>query len=814
MHSARAARTEPGHAFAACVPAPSVSARVPPAAPLAGAARVSARLPRGPLQPPAASLTRRRRFFGDRPRTAAAASARTGTAHGSASPGAAFAVSAPPRPSASTTPPPAPSGASDSPAGPAAPSSALVRVAPHLEEDEEQPLFVYDAEEVAREFARRPGTVGRRIAEVGAPITAFLAKVVADKQTGRLEENARMRARELRDILTRCGPAFVKVGQALSTRPDLLPQPYLVELSEMQDQLPPFPDKEAYALIEEQTGKRISELFEYLSPSPVAAASLGQVYRGRLRTGEEVAVKEGRNAERFERLYGSLPGVKVPKIYWEATTTRVLTMEWIEGVKLSNQEAIRAAGQDPIHFVNDKNCAPSTPAPPRPAPPRPASKSHRPDAGRGQIGIECTLRQLFEAGFFHADPHPGNLLATPDNTLAFLDFGMMAEAPVSARYALMGHVVHLVNRDFVGMANDYYDLDFLPRDIDTSPIVPALEAFFDDVLQTNVSKLNFKTIVDGLGGVLYQYPFSVPPYYALILRSLTVLEGLAMFTDSDFKVIGKAYPYMARRLLTDPAPELRRYLEELLFKDGQFRWNRLENLVVQASQTYANPGADDIVDSMVEYVFSPGAADLRAKLARASTEGRLECGHRFRPASPHIQGPLPVSDAPSPPRAQEVVRAADALGLDLLDRSAGLAPAPLQPLLRRVVLAPLSSAPAGEIEARGSLLRPEDRELADRLRRILASRRGGLPPSLLPPASASASSSSSSSAAFPAAAPLLSPEQLAALREAALRLAALARRPEAREMGEQIASGFAQRVAARTLRRLLEPLVGAPEARA
>ena len=124
-----------------------------------------------------------------------------------------------------------------------------------------------------------------------------------------------------------------------------------------------------------------------------------------------------------------------------------------------------------------------------------------------------------------ADPHPGNLLATPEGKLAYLDFGMMSEAPEYARYAIIAHVVHLVNRDYQAMCRDYYTLEFMDRSVDTSPIAPSLANFFDDVLEDSVSKLNFKAIVDGLGGILFQYPFQVPAYYALILRSLTVLEG-------------------------------------------------------------------------------------------------------------------------------------------------------------------------------------------------------------------------------------------------------------------------------------------------
>ena len=107
------------------------------------------------------------------------------------------------------------------------------------------------------------------------------------------------------------------------------------------------------------------------------------------------------------------------------------------------------------------------------------------------------------------------------------------------------------------MCRDYYALEFIDPSIDTSPIAPALAGFFNDVLDTNVSNLNFKAIVDGLGDVLFQYPFRVPAYYALILRSLSVLEGLALSADRNYKLLARAYPYMARRLLTDPSPQLR-----------------------------------------------------------------------------------------------------------------------------------------------------------------------------------------------------------------------------------------------------------------
>eukprot|EP01025_Chloroclados_australasicus_P004662 TRINITY_DN1120_c1_g1_i6.p1 TRINITY_DN1120_c1_g1~~TRINITY_DN1120_c1_g1_i6.p1 ORF type:complete len:509 (-),score=75.44 TRINITY_DN1120_c1_g1_i6:416-1753(-) len=291
--------------------------------------------------------------------------------------------------------------------------------------------------------------------------------------------------------------------------------------------------------------------------------------------------QEGQNCEKFQQLYGHIPRVSTPSIYWDYTSRRVLTMEWIEGVKLTNKKEMDAQDLDVVDFIS--------------------------------VGIDCTLRQLLENGYFHADPHPGNLLATKKGDLVYLDFGMMSEVPEYARYAIIVHVVHLINRDYEAMCQDYYKLQFMDPSIDTSPIAPSLAEFFDDVLNQSVSKLNFKTIVDGLGGVLFKYPFRVPAYYALILRSLTVLEGMAMQADPNFKLIGTAYPYMASRLLTDPAPQLRESFEELVLRNGQVRWNRIENLVREGSKQRDFDGTQ--LWLLADWLMSDVAGGLRKPLA-------------------------------------------------------------------------------------------------------------------------------------------------------------------------------------------------------
>lgn len=480
--------------------------------------------------------------------------------------------------------------------------------------------------------------MAQRTLEILTAAGNFGLKLFLDERQGLLNQRKRQRAAELRRIFTRLGPTFVKIGQGLSTRPDLCPPEYLEELAELQDALPTFPDAEAFACIERELGLPLDSIYSVISPSPIAAASLGQVYKARLKySGQSVAVKvqrpgieeaigldfylirglgflinkyvdfitsdvvalidefarrvyqelnyvqEGQNARRFKKLYADKPDVLVPDIFWDYTSVKVLTMDWVDGVKLSEQEAIEKQGLKLLDLVN--------------------------------TGIQCSLRQLLEYGYFHADPHPGNLLATPDGKLAFLDFGMMSETPEDARSAIIGHVVHLVNRDYEAMAQDYYALDFLSPDVDVSPIVPALRNFFDDALNATVSELNFKTIVDGLGNVLYQYPFNVPAYYALILRSLTVLEGLALYADPNFKVLAASYPYFAKRLLTDPNPYLRDALIELLFKDGRFRWNRLENLLVQGRKD-RDFTTKEALQPVLKLLLGPEGEELRALVVK------------------------------------------------------------------------------------------------------------------------------------------------------------------------------------------------------
>ncbi|HEY9628032.1 MAG TPA: AarF/ABC1/UbiB kinase family protein [Coleofasciculaceae cyanobacterium] len=463
----------------------------------------------------------------------------------------------------------------------------------------------YDAKAIARYYRFRPWLTLWRSLSVVWLFGAFILGLKQDEWFRQVEANKLRRAAQLRKILTRLGPTYIKVGQALSTRPDLVRKDFLDELVKLQDQLPPFSTDIAFGIIERELDRTIDETFSQISPQPIAAASLGQVYQARLHTGEEVAVKvqrprllpvltldlylmrwaaswmspwlplnlghdlllvvdefgtklfeeidyqnEGKNAEKFAANFLGDPTVKVPLIYWRYSSHHVLTLEWIHGSKLTDLQKIRESNLDQDTLI--------------------------------EIGVTAGLRQLLEFGFFHADPHPGNLFATPDGRMAYIDFGMMDQLEQEAKETLVDSVVHLINQDYEHLAQDFVKLGFLTSGTDIQPIIPALEEVLGNALGESVQDFNFKTITDKFSSLMYEYPFRLPAKFALIIRSVVTQEGLALSLNPDFKIVDVAFPYVARRLLTGESPALRRRLIEVLFKDGKFQWERLENLIAIA----------------------------------------------------------------------------------------------------------------------------------------------------------------------------------------------------------------------------------------
>ena len=228
------------------------------------------------------------------------------------------------------------------------------------------------------------------------------------------------------------------------------------------------------------------------------------------------------------------------------------------------------------------------------------------------------MQQLLEHGFFHADPHPGNLLALKDGRLCYLDFGMMSEVSRDSRSGLIQAVVHLVNKNFDKLSKDFVKLGFLSKEVDLEPIVPAFQDVFVNAIELGVSKMDFKSVTDDMSGIMYKFPFKLPPYYALIIRSLITLESIALSVDPEFKILGAAYPYFARRLMEDPDPQLRESLKEMLFDDNKFKWDRLEDLLSNAAKQ-TDLDLENLLDEVIDLLFSPRGGFLREEIINGLT---------------------------------------------------------------------------------------------------------------------------------------------------------------------------------------------------
>ena len=429
------------------------------------------------------------------------------------------------------------------------------------------------------------------------------------------ELNHEKQAVWLKESLIDLGPTFIKIGQSLGTRADLLPLPFVKALGELQDSVPPFPNEIAFARIEKELEKKINQVYAEFDIEPVAAASLGQVYRAKLFTGEEVAVKvqrpnlagiikgdieilrkvtkfaerfpslnenadwagmlrefdetiheemdysaEGKNAERFHASFKDWSNIHVPKIYWSATTSKVLTMEFIHGTKVTSLEEL-----------NGRNVSPE--------------KVNR-------LLIKTYLKQLLEDGFFHADPHPGNLLVMPDGRLAFFDFGMVGRITPKLQAKMIDAFFHVVAKEPAGIAQDLIDLDFLKPGADESKIKEVVIKMFALHLDLKLKDVKFKELTYDLADVMYDYPFRLPSNFTYIMRALMTLEGIGIITDPEFNFFETAKPYAKEFMLRREGKDLRKLLTDKLLgrdtPDGKLDLERTWKLAKMAFKTVFN----------------------------------------------------------------------------------------------------------------------------------------------------------------------------------------------------------------------------------
>jgi predicted unusual protein kinase regulating ubiquinone biosynthesis (AarF/ABC1/UbiB family) len=419
----------------------------------------------------------------------------------------------------------------------------------------------------------------------------------------------------LKEHLIKLGPTFIKIGQSLGTRADLLPLAYIKELALLQDQVPPFSNEEAFARIESELGRTLAEGYAEIDPAPVASASLGQVYRARMHTGEEVAVKvqrpnlretvgrdvavlgritrmlarfpsmnenadwegmlrefretineemdyarEAANADRFRENFRTWRAVRVPRIHWTHTTQRVLTMEFIRGTKVTDLEGLKARRISPVK-VN-------------------------------RLLVRAYLKQLLEDGFFHADPHPGNLLVMDSGHLAFFDFGMVGRITPRLQSQMIDAFFHVVGRDTEGLAQDLINLNFLKPGVDTERVRPVVEGLFRHYLNLKLGDVNFKELTYDLAEVMYEYPFRLPSNFTYVIRALMTLEGIGIVTDPGFSFFDTAKPFAKEFMLRREGKQFRRLLLDKLTgrEEGRVNWSKMWKLAKMAAKMYLDEG--------------------------------------------------------------------------------------------------------------------------------------------------------------------------------------------------------------------------------
>ena len=373
----------------------------------------------------------------------------------------------------------------------------------------------------------------------------------------------------VRLIIEELGPTFIKLAQAMSNRADLLPEALIDEFEKLQSNVPPFDVVIARQIIEEELGRPITEVFSEFDDVTLGSASIGQVHRARLLTGEEVVVKvqrpgvrekvrsdlallhelvrltagflqkqglanpqdivdafersmskeldytaEARSMEQFRKLYEDYTTFYVPKPYRELSTERILVIEFVSGCKITDKPQLQAWGLSPATVAEN--------------------------------GMDIYLTQIFEFGVFHADPHPGNVLVRPDGTIVLIDFGMVGRLTKQQKYAFAGVFIGMARQDARSMALNFRRLAITAEIPDMRAFESDLSQLIEDFAMLDVKEMSMSDLADALQGIIYNYKLQVPGAVFLILRALVILEGIGKVLHPNFNTFEFVRPYGAK----------------------------------------------------------------------------------------------------------------------------------------------------------------------------------------------------------------------------------------------------------------------------